>query len=183
MKAVKSHLNNTEVAKSDNKTDNNGRKVFCSLTSDTDMHNNEQGYTMGPSALEVTKCNNQGESCSRMHSSDTKTMDRHSATSNVDQNFDIRNSESDKFSHTIIFNDQNRLIKPTQCVTHHLWCHQSKVKFSFVALTDPIMPNTDQVSDKVIADPIKLHEEVKKLNLPNYLGVHVPVKSQMNIQA
>ena len=45
------------------------------------------------------------------------------------------------------------------------------------------MPNTGKVSDRVIADPIKLHEEVKKFNIPNYLGTRIPVKSQMNIQA
>ena len=97
--------------------------------------------------------------------------------------FDIRNSESDKFINSIIFHDQNRLIKSIPCGTYDLWCHQSKVKFGFIPLTDPIMPNTGKVSDRVIADPIKLHEKVKKFNIPNYLGTRIPVKSQMNIQA
>ena len=43
------------------------------------------------------------------------------------------------------------------------------------------MTNTTDMSTKVIADPIELHKEVKKYNLPNYLGARIPVRSQLNI--
>ena len=71
----------------------------------------------------------------------------------------------------------------TQCVAYDLWCQQSKVKFGFIPLTDPILPANDKISDKVCRDPIKLHNEVKKHDLPNYLGARIPVSSQLDIHA
>ena len=84
--------------------------------------------------------------------------------------FDIRITDSDKFINSTIFNDQDRWVSPSQCVTYDLWCQQSKVKCGFIPLTDPIMPVNHQLSSLQIADPIELHKEVKKYNLPNYLG-------------
>ena len=45
------------------------------------------------------------------------------------------------------------------------------------------MPSTDKVSTIKCKNLVELHEEVKKHNLPNYLGAHIPVTSQMNIHA
>ena len=48
-----------------------------------------------------------------------------------------------------------------------------------IKINDPIMPNTDKIADITYSDPIRLHEEVKKYTLPNYLGAneHPQMKS------
>ena len=97
--------------------------------------------------------------------------------------FDIRNTEGDKFVNSIIFNDSKKHLAPVECAAYDLWRLQSKMNFGFIPLTDPILPSTETISDMKVSDPIKLYEEVKKFNLPNYLGARIPVKSQMNIQA
>ena len=45
------------------------------------------------------------------------------------------------------------------------------------------MPTKNQTVNKNFTDPIDMHEEVKKYDLPNYLGVRIPVNSELNIQA
>ena len=97
--------------------------------------------------------------------------------------FDIRNTEGDKFVNSIIFNDNRKLVAPVECKAYDQWRVQSKVNIGFIPLTDPVLPSTERISDIRFSDPSKLHEEVKKYNLPNYLGARIPVKSQMNIQA
>ena len=92
--------------------------------------------------------------------------------------FDVRNTESDKFINSIIFNDSRKLVAPLECKAFDQWKVQSKMNFGFIPLTDPILPKTSDIS---FLDPIKLHEEVKKYNLPNYLGARIPIRSQMNI--
>ena len=91
-----------------------------------------------------------------------------------------RNHTYDKFVNSIIY-DQHQPEKPVQCDAYDLWRHQSKVNFGYIPLSDPVMPNNTDISTKVIADPIELHKEVKKHNLPNYLGARIPVRSQLNI--
>ena len=68
-------------------------------------------------------------------------------------------------------------------MAYDLWCQQSKVKFGFIPLTDPILPVNENISDKECRDPIELHNEVKKHDLPNYLGARIPVPSHLNIHA
>ena len=97
--------------------------------------------------------------------------------------FDIRNTESDKFMNSIIYNDQDKVSSPTECRAFDLWSAQSKVKFGFIPLTDPIMPSRADTSHIKCRDPIELHNEVKKYDLQNYLGARIPVESQLNIQA
>ena len=88
----------------------------------------------------------------------------------------MRNADSGKFINSIIFNDQNRLISPNQCVAYDLLCQQSKVKIGFIPLTDSIKSNTDQVSNKAFRSLIEFDEEVKRYTLPNYLGARIPIK-------
>ena len=95
--------------------------------------------------------------------------------------FDVRNIESDKFINSIIFNDSRKLVAPLECKAFDQWKVQSAMNFGFVPLTNPILPETTVTSDISFLDPIKLHEEVKKYNLPNYLGARIPIRSQMNI--
>ena len=93
----------------------------------------------------------------------------------------MASTESDKFVNSIIYNDQRNVTSPTQCRAYDLCRAQSKVKFGFIPLTDPIMPRQREISKIKCRDPIKLHEEVKKYELPNYLGARIPVPSQLNI--
>ena len=97
--------------------------------------------------------------------------------------FDISNVDNDKFMNSIIYNDPNNVSRPTQCLAYDLWSAQSKVKFGFIPLTDPIMPSRADTSQIKCRDPIELHNEVKKYDLPNYLGARIPVESQLNIHA
>ena len=96
--------------------------------------------------------------------------------------FDIRNTEGNKFVNPIMFNDLRKLVAPVECASYDQWRVQSKAKFGFIPLTDLVLPSTKRTSDIQFSDPIKLHDEVIKYNLPNYLGTRIPVKSQMNIQ-
>ena len=86
-----------------------------------------------------------------------------------------------KFINSIIFNDSRKLVARLECKAFDQWKVQSKMNFGFIPLTDPILPKTTVTSDISFLDPIKLHEEVKKYNLPNYLGAKIPIRSQMNI--
>ena len=97
--------------------------------------------------------------------------------------FDIRNTEGDKFINSIIFNDSKKLVIPLECKAFDQWRIQSDMNFGFIPLTDPCLPVDTTRSDFSCRDPIKLHGEVKKYDLPNYLGARIPVKSQMNIGA
>ena len=97
--------------------------------------------------------------------------------------FDITNSDDDKYLNSVIFNDQDRVVNNNSCVAYDRWCHQSKFKFDFIPLTDPIMPAKGKKLGKKLTDPIKIHKEVKKYDLPNYLGALIPIESQLNIQA
>ena len=174
-----------EVIESDNKTNNNGTKAFGALISESDTHKNGQSGTCGPSVGEVANCDNHGESDNETHSGDTTSNNGQFVDIEGKQKllFNIRGSEYDKFINSIIFHDQSRGVMPNQSDAYELWCQQSKVTFGFVPLSDPIMPATSKVSNKVVADPIELHEEVKKQKLPNYLGACIPVESQLNVQA
>ena len=97
--------------------------------------------------------------------------------------FDIRNTEGDKFINSIIFNDSKKLVIPLECKAFDQWRIESDMNFGFIPLTDPCLPTDTTRSDISCPDLIKLHGEVKKYDLPNYLGARIPVKSQMNIGA
>ena len=97
--------------------------------------------------------------------------------------FDLRNTEGDKFVNSIIFSDNKKFEATLECKSYDQWRAQSKMNFRFIPLTDPILPSSEIASDIRFLDPIKLHEEVKKYNLLNYLGARIHVNSQMNIQA
>ena len=97
--------------------------------------------------------------------------------------FDIRNAEGDKFVNSIIFGDNKKIVTPVECRSYDQWRLQSDMNFGFIPLTDPILPTTDKVAGARFSDPTQLHKEVRRYNLPNYLGARIPVNSQMNIRA
>ena len=97
--------------------------------------------------------------------------------------FHVTNSDDKKFINSVIFSDQDRSANPNQCVAFDLWSQQSKVKFGYIPLTDTIMPKNSQTVNRKFTNLIDMYEEVKKYDLPNYLGVRIPVKSELNIQA
>ena len=96
---------------------------------------------------------------------------------------DINSSDDEKFINSVIFSDQDRSVSMNQCMAFDLWSQQSKAKFGYIPLTDPIMPKSKHTSKIAFSNPIDMHEEVKKYDLPNYLGARIPVKSELNIQA
>ena len=141
--------------------------------------------TMDVASQEVAIKDNSGEVTKSTPPNDGSVTQEYCETP-IDQQrliFDIKNTESDKFINSIIYNDQTKVTGPTLCKAYDLWNAQSKVKFGFIPLTDPIMPTKKAVSEVQCRDPIHLHEEVKKHDLPNYLGARIPVPSQLNIHA
>ena len=141
--------------------------------------------TMGIASEEVAIKNNSGEVTKSTPPNDGLVSQEYCQTPIDGQRliFDIKNTESDKFINSIIYNDQSKVTGPTLCKAYDLWNAQSKVKFGFIPLTDPIMPTQKTVSEVQCTDPIQLHEEVKKYDLPNYLGARIPVPTQLNIHA
>ena len=141
--------------------------------------------TMGIASEEVVIKNNSGEVTKSTPPNDGLVSQEYCQTP-IDRQrliFDIKNTESDKFINSIIYNDQSKVTGPTLCKANDLWNAQSKVKFGFIPLTDPMMPTQKTVSEVQCTDPIQLHEEVKKYDLPNYLGARIPVPTQLNIHA
>ena len=156
----------------------------CHNTNTANRFHNGSLQTMGHTSQVVASEDNGGESTKSTPPTDALAGE-------INENpicqqrllFDIRNTESDKFMNSIIYNDQDKVSSPTECLAFDLWSAQSKVKFGFIPLTDPIMPSRADTLQIKCRDPIELHNEVKKYNLPNYLGARIPVESQLNIQA
>ena len=63
----------------------------------------------------------------------------------------------------------------------NLWKQQTDFQFGFVPLGDMVMPyNSGHIAD-VIEDPILQHHLVRKTGIPNFLGVRLHAKYQLNI--
>ena len=172
-----------EVICNDNKTGTKGKGRNSQNAMAVHNQTNINSETIASSVQKGPGGNNEGKSIKRIPSIDAEVENNHCDTTTGCQKliFDIKNTESDKFMNSIIYDDQNKIPSPIQCRAYDLWRVQSKVKFGFIPLTDPIMPSRVELSNIACNDPIQLHNEVKKYDLPNYLGAHIPVPSQLNI--
>ena len=97
--------------------------------------------------------------------------------------YDVNGIDDDKFMNSIMFytdiekgDPQNQCLSLLQCMS------QSKYRFGFIPLTDPILPKNRNVSSIRITDPIDLHNHVTKSTNPNFMGLRIPIPSQLNIE-
>ena len=89
--------------------------------------------------------------------------------------FDINNTwDGDKFLNTVVPKYVEKYLNGKQQPNTNLfyeWRHQNVFDFSFVPLSDFIMPVNNQI------DPFQMHEKIKASCLLNYLGCTIPVNS------
>ena len=99
--------------------------------------------------------------------------------------YDVNGVGDDKFLNSIMFHTVKNFTDSAQnnCVTYDKYSQQSKYRFGFVPVTDPILPMDKTVSSSVICDPIQLHNAVKQQGNPNFIGARIPVQSQLNVEA
>ena len=97
--------------------------------------------------------------------------------------YDTNGLDDDKFVHTIFNKGLNQVARQAElsCVSYQLWKQQSKFDFGFVPLSDFIsIPNHEGLNTD-ITDPSALHRLVKASGTYNFLGVKIPVRSQLNV--
>ena len=99
--------------------------------------------------------------------------------------YDVNGIGDGKFLNSIMFHTVKNFTDRAQidCVTFNKYTQQSKYRFGFVPVTDPILPMDKTVSTRTISDPIQLHNAVKQQGNPNFIGARIPVQSQLNIEA
>ena len=67
------------------------------------------------------------------------------------------------------------------CRDFSLWKSQTDYTFGFVPLNNLILPGSpDHIGDKV-ADPVAQHLRIKPSGVPNFLGLRIPIESQLNV--
>ena len=168
-----------EVIINDNKSVLAGVGVECHNTNTANRFHNGSLQTMGHTSQVVASEDNGGESTKSTPPTDA-------VVGEINENpicqqrllFDIRNTESDKFMNSIIYNDQDKVSSPRECLAFDLWGAQSKVKFGFILLTDPIMPSRADTSQIKCRDPIELHNRLKSMTYRTIWG-HVFLSSRI----
>ena len=98
--------------------------------------------------------------------------------------YDTNGLDDDKFVNTIFNKGLNQVARrqaELNCVNYQLWKQQSKFDFGFVPLSEFIsVPNHEDLNTD-ITDPSALHKLVKASGTYNFLGLKIPVKSQLNV--
>ena len=99
--------------------------------------------------------------------------------------FDINGLDDDKFVNTILnksFNDIAKQQAELCCRNYSLWKQQSRLDFGFVPLSDFISVPECESSNTYVSDPVELHKLVKARGMYNFLGLRIPVRSQLNVK-
>ena len=98
--------------------------------------------------------------------------------------YDTNGLDDDKFVNTIFnkgLNEVARRQAELYCHSYRLWKQQSKFNFGFVPLSDFIqVPNHEGLKTD-ITDPSALHKLIKASGTYNFLGLKIPVHSQLNV--
>ena len=89
----------------------------------------------------------------------------------------------DKFANSSLHVNQftKNSISNVNTAIHRKWRDQSQFNFDFVPLHEQKLPNTGVVNGDRGTSLFELHDLVKKSGVPNYMGVRIPVKSQLNV--
>ena len=89
----------------------------------------------------------------------------------------------DKFANSILhvhqFNKSS--ISDVNTAIHKKWRDQSQFNFGFVPLDEQIMPDKCRANMASDIPLLQLHHLVRQSGVPNYMGVRIPVKSQLNV--
>ena len=97
--------------------------------------------------------------------------------------YDVNGIDDDKLMNSIMFYTDDEKGEPqNQCLSLLQCMSQSKYHFGFIPLTDPILPKNRNVSSIRITDPIELHTHVTKSTNLNFMGLRIPIPSQLNIE-
>ena len=95
--------------------------------------------------------------------------------------FDISTAGHDKFLHAVLYQNDRNCIDNPECEVFKQCKQQSKFDFGFVPLTDTVMPSVVEIKCFNSNSIAELHQRVKSFGCHNYLGTHIPIKSQLNI--
>ena len=67
------------------------------------------------------------------------------------------------------------------CRGFSLWKSQTDYTFGFVPLNNLVLPDSPgHIGDNVV-DPVAQHLRIKSSGAPNFLGLRIPIKSQLNV--
>ena len=67
------------------------------------------------------------------------------------------------------------------CRDFSLWKSQTDYTFGFVPLNNLVLPDSPgHIGDEVV-DPVAQHLRIKSSGAPNFLGLRIPIKSQLNV--
>ena len=98
--------------------------------------------------------------------------------------YDTNGLDEDKFVNTLFnkgLNEVARRQAELYCHSHRVWKQQSKFDFGFVPLSDFIpIPNHEGLKTD-ITDPSALHKLMKASGTYNFLGLKIPLQSQLNV--
>ena len=98
--------------------------------------------------------------------------------------YDTNGLDDDKFVNTIFnkgLNEVARRQAELHCHTYRLWKQQSKFDFGFVPLSDFIQVPKHEGLETDIKDPSELHKLIKASGTYNFLGLKIPLHSQLNV--
>ena len=67
------------------------------------------------------------------------------------------------------------------CKDFSLWKSQTDYTFGFVPLNNLVLPaSPGHIGDKIV-DPVAQHLRIKSSSVPNFLGLSIPIESQLNV--
>ena len=97
--------------------------------------------------------------------------------------FDINSHDNDKFAHALLYKIANKSENPDpNSGIIYPYKSQSKYDFSFVPLSDQLIPKRNEGSTVKCENISHLYEYVKSHGVPNFMGAHIQLSSQLNLK-
>ena len=163
-------------------------EVSKSPTSEQNNNNDVRCHIGDACAAKVISVKDKVMNTSRNLDSDDHDQGRVNTADATESNFipifDINYSGiEDNFVNSILHVHQfgKNSIRNVHTLIHKNWREQ--FEFGFVPIDEQKMPDTLTVNGCTDISPFELHSRVRALGLPNFMGVRIPVKSQLNIHA
>ena len=95
--------------------------------------------------------------------------------------YDVNSNADDKFVYSLLFSGNKKKLYACDNAILQQFKAQSKYMFGFIPMSKPLMPNSYQSNSNDGYSVVDLHNKVKQHGRPNFLGAHIPVASQLNI--
>ena len=92
----------------------------------------------------------------------------------------------DKFTSSILYANQKGSKGDWEVIDeniHQLWNSQVHFKFGFVPLQKQVLPSSDLCTNNYAGSLLQIHEVVKKSGKTNFLQAHIPIQSQLKVEA